>query len=156
MFEAWNVAKGCKVQGGQILSQGTVYAFKYGDGLEDGTFNIQSILSISVLFVSVLNYILYIIQNLHKICQYEAWWCPDSLTLLSLNMLVLLCADCTPDYVWSVWVIFVDLKTILVIFRGDLFISSISLCLSEGLELTAGVSSPLSTSHTQSAVIFYF
>ena len=24
MFEAWNVAKGCKVQGGRILSQGTV------------------------------------------------------------------------------------------------------------------------------------
>ena len=24
MFEAWNVAKGHKVQGGQILSQGTV------------------------------------------------------------------------------------------------------------------------------------
>ena len=25
MFEAWNVAKGRKVQGGRILSQGTVY-----------------------------------------------------------------------------------------------------------------------------------
>jgi hypothetical protein len=27
MFEAWNVAKGCKVQGGWILSQGTVYIY---------------------------------------------------------------------------------------------------------------------------------
>ena len=25
LFEAWNVAKGRKVQGGQILSQGTVF-----------------------------------------------------------------------------------------------------------------------------------
>ena len=28
MFEAWNVAKGRKVQGGRILSQGTVIAAK--------------------------------------------------------------------------------------------------------------------------------
>ena len=27
MFEAWNVAKGRKVQGGLILSQGTVYIY---------------------------------------------------------------------------------------------------------------------------------
>ena len=27
MFEAWNVAKGCRVQGGRILSQGTVDTF---------------------------------------------------------------------------------------------------------------------------------
>ena len=26
MFEAWNVAKGRKLQGGRILSQGTVYS----------------------------------------------------------------------------------------------------------------------------------
>ena len=29
MFEAWNVAKGRKVQGGRILSQGTVYTPEY-------------------------------------------------------------------------------------------------------------------------------
>ena len=28
MFEAWNVAKGRKVQGGRILSQGTVYEYR--------------------------------------------------------------------------------------------------------------------------------
>ena len=28
MFEAWNVAKGWKVQGGRILSQGTVYQWR--------------------------------------------------------------------------------------------------------------------------------
>jgi hypothetical protein len=29
MFEAWNVAKGRKVQGGRILSQGTVFICDY-------------------------------------------------------------------------------------------------------------------------------
>ena len=29
MFEAWNVAKGHKVQGGRILSQGTVYLLEH-------------------------------------------------------------------------------------------------------------------------------
>ena len=32
MFEAWNVAKGRKVQGGRILSQGTVHALNQGMG----------------------------------------------------------------------------------------------------------------------------
>ena len=32
MFEAWNVAKGRKVQGGRILSQDTVYVSMSSDG----------------------------------------------------------------------------------------------------------------------------
>lgn len=45
---------------------------KYADGLEDGAFNIQSFLSMTVLFVCELNYMLLIIQNVHQICEYAA------------------------------------------------------------------------------------
>lgn len=44
---------------------------KYAEGLEDGAFNIQSSLSMTVLFVCELNYMLLIIQN-NQICEHAA------------------------------------------------------------------------------------
>ena len=72
MFEPSNVAKGCKVQGGRILSQGTVVAWQHSLLLAARLFSVLHVLRVNKKYIQITHIIIQIVY-LYSIVLYSNW-----------------------------------------------------------------------------------